>query len=562
MRNILVLGLTLCMGMAHGQKQRLIPNETFDISQVKQDLSYLASDELIGRFPGTDGEKLAAAYIEKQFRSLGLVPLGTEEYKQAFSMYIDAEVDENNYVIYKKDTLSYPHELYPIKYSGNGTATGKTMFLNYAISAPKLDYDDLAGLDTGDLEGRIAVMDLSSPDGIHPHSKYVEYYSLEGRLKHLVALGAEGIIVINAGQMANDAQPRFERIYSVGVPVLFVGDDEWAETLSSRKRKVTISASAHEKQIQATNMVGFLNRGKEKTVVIGAHYDHLGMGTSSSLYRGEPQIHNGADDNASGSAGLLALARYLSKNADNYSTNFLFIAFSGEEEGLLGSSYWTQNPTLPTDKLKYMLNMDMIGRLDIQEPTLEINGVGTSPVWNQQMRNLPNMGMKIRTTESGIGPSDQTSFYHIKVPAIHFFTGTHSDYHKPSDDARKINFKGEVMVLTYMVSVINAVDSIQEMPFTKTANSDARKAPRFSVTLGVIPDYAFDGKGMKINGVTEGKPAANAGLQEGDVVTQIGKFSIVDMYSYMDALAAFQKGDQTKVTYLRDGKEITVDLQF
>lgn len=562
MRKLLVLGLSLCLSSAFAQENKLVPNETFDLSKIKKDLSYLASDELMGRFPGTDGEQKAAVYIEKQFRSVGLQPLGTEQYKQPFSMYIDAEIHPNNYVVYKKDTLNYPHELYPIKFSSNGTAEGKTLFLNYAISAPDLEYDDLAGLDTGDLEGRIAVMDLSSPDGIHPHSKYVEYYSLEGRLKHLVALGAEGIIVINAGQMANDAQPTFERIYPVGVPVLFVGDDEWTEKLSGKKRKVMISASLAEKQIQATNVVGFLNRGKQKTVVIGAHYDHLGMGTSSSLYRGEPQIHNGADDNASGTAGLLALARYLTAHADDYSTNFLFIAFSGEEEGLLGSSFWTKNPTLPIEDLKYMLNMDMIGRLDIEEPTLEINGIGTSPVWKDQMRSLDEMGMKIRTTESGIGPSDQTSFYHVKVPAIHFFTGTHSDYHKPSDDARKINFKGEAMVLTYMVSVINSVDSIAEMPFTKTVNSDARKAPRFSVTLGVIPDYAFDGKGMKINGVTEGKPAANAGLQEGDVVTQIGKFSIVDMYSYMDALAAFQKGDQTKVTYLRDGKEITADLQF
>ena len=209
-----------------------------------------------------------------------------------------------------------------------------------------------------------------------------------------------------------------------------------------------------------------------------------------------------------------------------------------------------------------MLNMDMIGRLDIDQPALEINGIGTSPVWKQQLRNLNDRGMKIRTTESGIGPSDQTSFYHVKVPALHFFTGTHSDYHKPSDDARKINFKGEALVLTYMLEVINAVDTIEVFPFSKTVNSDARSAPRFSVTLGVIPDYAFDGKGMKINGVTEGKPAANAGLTEGDIVVKLGKIAIVDMYSYMDALAVFQKGDQTKVTYLRDGKEITADLQF
>jgi len=544
------------------QEKSIVPNTAFDLSNIKKDLSYLASDELMGRFPGTDGERMAADYIEKQFRSLGLQPLGTQQFKQPFSMYIDAEMGPENYVIYKKDTLSYPHELYPVKYSASGTATGKTRYVEYGISAPEIDYDNLAGLDTGDLEGRIAVMDLSSPDGIHPHSKYVEYYELEGRLKHLVALGAEGIIIINAGQMANDPQPRFERIYSVGVPVVFVGDDHWAETLSSKKRKVTLSAKVEEKQISANNVVGFLNKGKRQTVVIGAHYDHLGMGTSSSLYRGEPQIHNGADDNASGTAGLLALARYLTAHADEYATNFLFIAFSGEEEGLLGSSYWTKNPTLPIKELKYMLNMDMIGRLDIDQPALEINGIGTSPVWKQQLRNLNDRGMKIRTTESGIGPSDQTSFYHVKVPALHFFTGTHSDYHKPSDDARKINFKGEALVLTYMLEVINAVDTIEVFPFSKTVNSDARSAPRFSVTLGVIPDYAFDGKGMKINGVTEGKPAANAGLTEGDIVVKLGKIAIVDMYSYMDALAVFQKGDQTKVTYLRDGKEITADLQF
>lgn len=543
-------------------QSRTIPAEAFDLQNLKSDLSYLASDALEGRFPGTKGENMAAAHIEKQFMKLGIQPNGTNGYKQPFEMLVDAEIGKANYMVLKGDTTSYPHGLFPVKYSSQGIASGKTLFVNFGIVAEDLGHNDLEDYEVGDFKGRIVVMDVSSPDGIHPHSKYVAHYDLEERVKRLVEYGAEGVILINPGDLANDPNPKFERIFSVGVPVVFVTNEETAAYLAKKKKKVTISAELQEKKVEAKNVVGFLNLNKAKTVVIGAHYDHLGMGTTSSLYRGVPQIHNGADDNASGTAGLLALARYFSSHRDEYSTNFLFIGFSGEEEGLLGSDYWTKNPTINVKTIQYMLNMDMIGRLDANDKVIEINGIGTSPLWKDKLASLELNEIKVKTTVSGIGPSDQTSFYHIKVPALHFFTGTHSDYHKPSDDADKINYKGEAQVLALMVDLVNSMDKEGNVPFTTTVNDNSRKAPRFSVTLGVIPDYAFDGVGMKINGVNEGKPAALAGMLEGDVVIQIGDFKIKDMYSYMDALSAYQKGDKVKVTYLREGKETTTDLQF
>lgn len=561
MRNVFSFLFVLVTVFLNAQT-RTIPAQAFDLKLLKADLTYLASDELKGRFPGTEGEDLAAAYIEKQFAKLGIQPRGTIGYKQTFEMYVDAEIGKANFMVLKGDTTSYPHGLYPVKYSSTGVATGKTLFVNFGIVAEDLDHNDLEDYEKGDFKGRIVVMDVSSPDGIHPHSKYVAHYDLEERVKRLVEYGAEGVVLINPGDLANDPNPRFERIYSVGVPVVFVTNEETAEYLSKKKKKITISAELQEKKVKAKNIVGFLNLNKEKTVVIGAHYDHLGMGTTSSLYRGVPQIHNGADDNASGTAGLLTLARYFSNHSADFSTNFLFIGFSGEEEGLLGSDYWTKNPTLDLSSLQYMLNMDMIGRLDANDKVIEVNGVGTSPLWKEKIPTLELNEIKLKTTVSGIGPSDQTSFYHIKVPALHFFTGTHSDYHKPSDDADKINYKGEAQVLALMVDLVKAMDGEKNVPFTTTVNDNSRKAPRFSVTLGVIPDYAFDGAGMKINGVNDGKPAAAAGMLEGDIVIQIGDFKIKDMYSYMDALSAYQKGDKVKVTYLRDGKEITTDLQF
>lgn len=307
------------------------------------------------------------------------------------------------------------------------------------------------------------------------------------------------------------------------------------------------------------NVLGYIDNKAERTIVIGAHFDHLGYGDlGGSLFRGqEKEIHNGADDNASGVAVMLNLAYRLRDH--NKNNNYLFMAFSGEELGLLGSNFFVKNSTVPIDKINYMFNMDMVGRLS-NEKTLAIYGTGTSPLFKQTVMSN-NETFKIIENESGVGPSDHTSFYLGDIPVLHFFTGQHSDYHKPTDDADKLNYKGMQLISDYIFTLISDLDNNGKLAFRKTA-SDETETPRFKVTLGVIPDYLFDGEGMRIDGVSEDKPAQKAGLQKGDVVVALGDYDVKDMMGYMQALSKFEEGNSTTVKVKRGDQVFSVEVTF
>ena len=307
--------------------------------------------------------------------------------------------------------------------------------------------------------------------------------------------------------------------------------------------------------VSARNVVGFIDNNAPYTVVIGGHYDHLGFGSFGSLYTGPAEIHNGADDNASGIAAMLHLAEVL-KNKKNSFSNYLFIAFSGEEKGLWGSNYWTKNPTFPIEKLNYMINFDMVGRMENKK--FAINGTGTSPSWTKI--DKVTKGYEVVKSESGIGPSDHSSFYLVEVPAIHFFTGQHEDYHKPSDDVEKVNMEGILRISNMIVDLIQELEG-PKLTFT-TTKEDQSNATVFKVTLGVIPDYLFNDTGMRIDGVREGKTAAVAGIEKGDIVIRMGEREIVDMNSYMEALRAFEPGETIDVVVSRKGKDKTIKVTF
>jgi len=308
--------------------------------------------------------------------------------------------------------------------------------------------------------------------------------------------------------------------------------------------------------ITGRNVIGFLDNKAENTVVIGAHFDHLGYGGDGSLYRDSIKaIHNGADDNASGVAVMLNLISKLKeKNTNN---NYLFMAFSGEEMGLLGSNYFVKNPTIDTKAVSYMINMDMVGRL--KDSALAVYGTGTSPIFKQVLKSH-NDNFKLIQKESGVGPSDHTSFYLGDMPVLHFFTGQHGDYHKPSDDTETLNYEGMELVSNYIFNIISDLNDNGKLAFRKTKSE--KEQVRFKVGLGVIPDYMYDGKGMRVDGVSEDKPAIKAGIKKGDIVIQLGDKKVTDMMSYMKALAVFKKGDKTTVVVTRKGKEVTADIQF
>ncbi len=310
--------------------------------------------------------------------------------------------------------------------------------------------------------------------------------------------------------------------------------------------------------ITGYNVLGLIDNPGDEIIVIGAHYDHLGFGTFSSLHRGEKAVHNGADDNASGVAAMLHLARILKTQKLN--RDILFIGMSGEEKGLWGSNYFAKNPTIDLSKVNYMINMDMVGRFD-QEKGLAVNGTGTSPIWNWMLDNSNTDSLKLIKSESGVGPSDHTSFYLQDIPVLHFFSGQHEDYHKPGDDAEKINEAGILKIASLIERIVIDLDDEEKIAFTKTKD-ESRDSPRFTVTLGVIPDYLFDGNGMRIDGVSEDKPAQRAGIKKGDIVIQLGDSMVIDMMSYMRALSVFQKGDETSVTIERNGEKVSYEIKF
>ncbi len=315
--------------------------------------------------------------------------------------------------------------------------------------------------------------------------------------------------------------------------------------------------------ITGYNVIGKINNGRPHTIIIGAHYDHLGMGGegSGSLFT-ERAIHNGADDNASGVAAMIAIAERLKNNPETRNNNYLFIAFSGEEKGLFGSNAYCKDVNFDPTKINFMINLDMVGRLS-KDKIIAIGGVGTSPTWKPMLENNAMVqGIKIAATESGQGPSDHTSFYLKDIPVLHLFTGQHMDYHKPSDDAPLINYEGILEVADLVAHIIKEQNYKSKLVFTKTKDESGKRSTRFKVTMGIMPDYLYQEGGMRLDGVTDGKPAALAGLKTGDILLKIGDQEIKDMNSYMEALGLFNKNDKVKVVYKRAGKTEAIDLIF
>lgn len=328
----------------------------------------------------------------------------------------------------------------------------------------------------------------------------------------------------------------------------------------------TMSIEGVSHKVLARNVVGYLDNQADKTIVIGAHYDHLGKGTQAGSLAPDSQdvIHNGADDNASGTAGLIELARTMAGNDRKESFNFLFIAFSGEELGLLGSKYYASHPTVPMASLAMMINMDMIGRYDGNKG-VTIGGWGTSPAWGKIIPPLASKAnIPYSVDSSGIGPSDHTSFYLQQKPVLFFFTGIHTDYHKPSDDANKVNAEGEAKVLRLIADIIGQLDKNGEAPpFREAGNPHAQATQQtFKVTLGVIPDYSFSGKGLRLDGVSKDRPAQLAGLEAGDIIVRMGEYPVNDIQDYMKNLGKFAKGERAEVEVVRKQQKKVVTVTF
>jgi hypothetical protein len=547
MKKFLLL-LILAAPAANAQKLKKADKQI--VQQLKAHVSYLADDKLEGRRAGTNGEMLAAEYLENQFRSIGLAPKGDNgTFQQAFDITEGKMMLAGNRFMVNNHALKAGEEFFPLALSPNSRIAETNVSPSLA-EAGQPWFRDL-----GDLL-------LNNKD--NPH------FDLSSRLleemKHAQEKGAKALVLYNSSDLPdNIVFDGRDRSATAPIPVFYLRKEAMARYFPdpSAAYDVSMQSEIGPKQRQARNLVGYIDNGAPHTVVIGAHYDHLGYGEdgNSMLRNGEKLIHNGADDNASGTAALVELARLLKKSKATRQ-NYLFIAFSGEELGLYGSKYYVEHPTVSISDINYMINMDMVGRLNDSSRTVTIGGFGTSPAWNSLLTAARNPGFRVKYDSSGTGPSDHTSFYRKDIPVLFFFTGLHTDYHRPSDDADRINYTGELLIVRYIQAVVEASGSAGKLAFLKTREQQTSTSARFSVSMGIMPDYTFSGNGVRVDGVSENRPAIKAGIRAGDIVIKLGDYTISSVESYMQALGKFKKGDATRATVRRGNEELSFDIVF
>lgn len=546
------------LGFQTAKSQYLGEKET---AAIKKHVYYLASDKLEGRLPGTAGEEAAAKYISAAWKKAGIKPGGQDgTWFKPFSFTEKVEADAQTTLSINGKSYILNTDFWPMGFSADANLTGKALYVKYGITNPEKNYDDYSGLTEEDLKDKIVVIELSSPDGIHPHSAHIKYSDPETKLKLAMEKGAAGVIFIdNRKDAEQPSQQLSKNSRAAGIPAVYAQGILPKILSESEGLDVILNVKINRIQGNGKNVVGFIDNGAKHNVIIGAHYDHLGWGADGSLYKGEPAIHNGADDNASGTAALIEIGKYLAKNGPK-NNNYILVAFSAEEKGLLGSNDFVKSALFDPSKANYMINMDMVGRLE--DDLIAINAVGTSSMWGNNLNTIKAGNLKIKTSESGVGPSDHTSFYLKDIPVLHFFTGTHADYHKPSDDADKINYEGINRVSNFIIDLIVMLDNQGKLDFVKTKEAESGKAPRFSVTLGIVPDYMYDGEGVKADGVTDGKPGQAAGLKAGDILLKLGDYTIRDMKTYMEALGKFKKGENTSLEIKRGAEIMKLSISF
>ncbi len=555
-------------------------------------LKYIASDELEGRRAGTKGAELAADYIAKQFKKFGLKPAGDNgTYFQYFDFVSDVKMGDSNFVVFKTGVgrirLNLKRDFVPLSFTESGKVEGNLIFAGYGITAPEQNYDDYDGID---VKGKIVLVLKGTPDGYKAHSPFEKYLPLRYKVSNAQSKGAIGVIFVDP---FSEKFEKFTLDYSSGkagivavevknsvIDSLFkvcgydfklydlvkkIYDSMKPSSFEINNLSVEIQADVRYLKSKVANVIGYIEGSnpdlRNQYIIIGAHYDHLGWGGQGSLVPDTIAIHNGADDNGSGTVGLLELAEYLSHNRKKLNRSLLFIAFTAEEQGTIGSGYYVKNPVFPLENALAMINMDMIGRM--KDNKLTIYGVGTSPVWNELVDNLNSkFKFNLNLIKDGYGPSDHAQFYSKGIPVLHFFTGIHSDYHKPSDDYDKINYQGQRRILEFISQLIFELDKVKEKPQFVKVETPQRSARGFRVTLGIVPDYSEDVRGMKVGDVRPGSPAEKAGIKPGDVIIKMGEREISNVYDYTYALGDYNPGDEVEVIVMRNGEKLSLKVKF
>lgn len=540
--------------------------------KLQKHVTYLASDELDGRRTGTKGANDAAKYIAAEFEHLGLEPapatnsrkinVKSARYLQTFSYIGQVELGKNNVLAVRTGetlNLRVGEDWMPLGISPNQKLdlTG-VVFAGYGITANELNHNDYKGTYS---KNQVAVIQKGTPDGDNPHGKFTTAGQLRFKVAAAQSAGVGALLIISSeDDLKTDALAKlqYDNVGLASIPVAVISKQA-AEKLANAK-EVRLVTDVMRIDVPAHNVVGVIEGSdpilKNENIVIGAHYDHLGRGGEGSLAPRSGEIHHGADDNASGTAGVLELARIFSAQRSKLKRTLVFIAFSGEEEGLLGSNYYVNHPLVPLDKTVAMINMDMIGRMN--DSKLIIGGVGTAKEWRQLIGSGDTLALTLN--EDGYGPSDHSSFYLKQVPVLFFWTGTHNDYHKPSDTFDKINYNDEARILKMVARIVRDIDSADQRLTYTTAKSDPPRTGGFRVYLGTIPNYADSNDGLLIDGVRDDSPAAKAGLKAGDKIVKIDNRDVKNVYDYTYALGEMKAGQEYVVELMRGGEKLTLKI--
>ncbi len=571
-----------------------------DPQRYLNDVKTLSAPNMEGRGAGTKGLARAAHLLEARYKNLGLKPAGTNGFLQPFTVVTGAELKGDNRVSVQisdsKKELKVNQDFVPFSFSSSGTVSGPVVFAGYGASADEFGYDDYAGLDVKD---KIVVVLRYEPSGFaakSDHHGLTRHSQLVAKAINARNHGAKAIVLVN-GKLGDGEEDLLTRFGSVSGPedvgIVFVQvknttAEEWLQAAgksladiqkeidsSTKPASISLPDSVHisidvnivSTRATVNNVLAYLPGKTDEYIIIGAHYDHLGRGNFDSLAPSQiGQIHPGADDNASGTAGVLELARLFAPMQGQLQRGILFCSFAGEELGLLGSAHWVKEPTLPVDKAAAMLNMDMIGR--IKDKKVFIGGVGTGSNFKSILDEVgAKSGLKLEYSQGGYAASDHTSFVSKKIPVLFFFSGLHSDYHKPSDTWEKIN-PADAATLLNLVSVVTT--QLADAPQRPTFLSVAEDRPGgttgggagYGPYFGSIPDFGQVENGVRFSDVKPGSPAAKAGFKAGDVLVQFGDKPIKNLYDFTDALRRSKVGDVVEVKVLRDGQPVTASVKL
>jgi len=570
-----------------------------DISSamLKKHVTFLASDSLEGRKPGTAGMKVAASYIRDQFKADRLTLICNDGF-QYFEILIDVKPGVKNGISFPGFTGILKQDFIPLSFSSNGTLNAPVVFVGYGLSVDQdsLQWNDYQGVD---VKGKWVMVFRGDPEPNNLNSKFIPFGSLWTKVLNAKDHGAAGILFVTPKGM--DEQDKLIPLVAEsnemtsGIPLINISRstanimlktfgqvvDSLEQTMMKNKNPksfnlgITVNATVDvmQKREKTANVVALLEGSdpvlKNEFLVIGAHYDHLGFGGpgSGSRMPDTIAIHNGADDNASGTAMLLELARKFGERKDKLKRSIIFVAFSGEEMGLLGSKYFANNPPVELKKIKAMFNFDMLGRFDKDKNSIMVGGTGTSMEIDSLLKTLEGkLPFKVAHAPDGYGPSDHAAFYAASIPVLYFNAGVHTDYHTPFDDTEKLDFDTEKIIGDFAAEIITVVGNLDKpLAFRESGRKEGsgRTGRQFKVKLGIMPDFAgMEKRGLRVDGVTKDGPGDKGGLKKGDIIIGINGMKVGNIEEYMSRLMTLKHGMTVSIEVIREGKNEVLLIQL